>query len=64
MQGRDFLKSAAAIPALNRALTPARNFHPMPHQTMTALLANGQYDEKYKTSNRFEGTIHNPEYPG
>jgi tyrosyl-tRNA synthetase len=55
---------------LNQALTLARNFQPMPHQAMTALLAKtataavaGQY-EKYKTSNMFDGTIHNPQYLG
>jgi predicted aldo/keto reductase-like oxidoreductase len=55
---------------LNQALTLARNFKPMPHEAMTALLAKtsnaavaGQY-EKYKTSHMFDGTIHNPEYLG
>jgi predicted aldo/keto reductase-like oxidoreductase len=55
---------------LNQALTLARNFQPMPHQAMTALLAKtataavaGQY-EKYKTSNMFDGTVHNPQYLG
>jgi uncharacterized protein len=55
---------------LNQALTLARNFQPMPHEAMTALLAKtatasvaGQY-EKYKTSNMFDGTVHNPQYLG
>ena len=55
---------------LNQALTLARNFHPMPQEAMTALLAKtanaavaGQY-EKYKTSNMFDGTMHNPQYLG
>jgi predicted aldo/keto reductase-like oxidoreductase len=55
---------------LNQALTLARNFHPMPHEEMTALLAKtanvavaGQY-EKYKTSTKFDGTVHNPQYLG
>jgi predicted aldo/keto reductase-like oxidoreductase len=55
---------------LNQALTLARNFRPMPQETMTALLSKtanaavaGKY-EKYKTSNMFDGTIHNPQYLG
>jgi predicted aldo/keto reductase-like oxidoreductase len=55
---------------LNQALTLARNFHPMPQEAMTALLAKtsnaavvGQY-EKYKTSHMFDGTIHNPQHLG
>jgi uncharacterized protein len=55
---------------LNQALTLARNFQPMPHEAMTALLAKtanaavaGQY-EKYKTSNMFDGTVHSPQYLG
>jgi predicted aldo/keto reductase-like oxidoreductase len=55
---------------LNQALALARNFQPMPHEAMTALLAKtsnaavaGHY-EKYKTSNMFDGTIHNPQYLG
>jgi predicted aldo/keto reductase-like oxidoreductase len=59
-----------SMQVLNQALTLARNFHPMPQPAMTALLAKtanaavaGEY-EKYKTSNMFDGTIHNPEYLG
>jgi hypothetical protein len=55
---------------LNQALTLARNFHPMPQEAMSALLAKtasvavaGQY-EKYKTSTMFDGTVHNPQYLG
>ena len=55
---------------LGQALTLARNFQPLPHQAMTALLAKttdasvaGQY-EKYKSSTMFDGTVHNPQYLG
>ncbi len=59
-----------SMQVLNQALTLARNFRPLPQEQMTALLAKtsnasmaGQY-EKYKTSNMFDGTIHNPQYLG
>ncbi len=55
---------------LNQALGVARNFKPLPHEEMTALLAKtantavaGQF-EKYKTSTMFDGTTHNPQYLG
>ncbi len=59
-----------SMQVLNQALTLARNFRPLPHEEMTALLAKtvnasvaGQY-EKYKTSQMFDGTNHNPQYLG
>ncbi len=55
---------------LNQALTLARNFRPMPHAAMTALLSKtaesaiaGKY-ELYKSSTTFDGTTHNPSYLG
>ncbi len=59
-----------SMQVLNQALNLARNFKPLPAEQMTALLAKttnasvaGQY-EKYKTSNMFDGTVHNPQYLG
>lgn len=59
-----------SMQVLNQALTLARNFRPLPQEQMTALLAKtvnasvaGQY-EKYKTSEMFDGTNHNPQYLG
>lgn len=59
-----------SMQVLNQALTLARNFRPLPQEQMTALLAKtvnasmaGQY-EKYKTSEMFDGTSHNPQYLG
>jgi predicted aldo/keto reductase-like oxidoreductase len=59
-----------SMQVLNQALTLARNFRPLPQEQMTALLAKtvnasvaGQY-EKYKTSQMFDGTNHNPQYLG
>lgn len=59
-----------SMQVLNQALNLARNFKPLLHEQMTALLAKttnasvaGQY-EKYKTSTMFDGTVHNPQYLG
>jgi predicted aldo/keto reductase-like oxidoreductase len=59
-----------SMQVLNQALTLARSFRPLPQEQMTALLAKtvnasvaGQY-EKYKTSEMFDGTNHNPQYLG
>jgi uncharacterized protein len=55
---------------LQQALGAARNFKPLSHEQMAALLAktatvaaNGQY-ERYKTSHDFDGTYHNPKWLG
>jgi predicted aldo/keto reductase-like oxidoreductase len=55
---------------LEQALTAGRTFKPLSEQQVTALLtktapvaANGQY-ELYKTSIRFDGTTHNPQWLG
>ena len=59
-----------SMQVLDQALTLARNFRPLPHDAITALLAKtanaavaGEY-EKYKTSHMFDGTVHNPQYLG
>ena len=59
-----------SLPVLEQALTAARTFKPLSEQQAAALLAktapvaaNGQY-ELYKTSLRFDGTTHNPQWLG
>ncbi|MDQ1693701.1 MAG: hypothetical protein QOH85_1236 [Acidobacteriaceae bacterium] len=78
----DCLKYAMSLPVsvtitgcdtmqyLEQALAVSRNFHPLPQEAMTAMLAKtantavaGQY-EKYKTSTMFDGTTHNPKFLG
>lgn len=53
---------------LDRAFVAARTFHPMDEAETVAILAKtqqaaarGKY-EPYKTSTRFDGTIHNPQW--
>jgi predicted aldo/keto reductase-like oxidoreductase len=57
-------------PILEQALTAARTFRPLSEQEVAALLARtvqaaerGRY-ELYKTSDRFDGTAHNPQWLG
>lgn len=59
-----------SIPILEQALNTARNFRPMSSKEVAVLLAktdqashNGQF-ELYKTSTRFDGTTHNPQWLG
>lgn len=59
-----------SLPILEQALSAARTFKPLSAQQVAALLAktapvaaNGQY-ELYKTSLRFDGTTHNPQWLG
>ncbi|HWG58081.1 MAG TPA: aldo/keto reductase [Candidatus Acidoferrales bacterium] len=59
-----------SIPILQQALDTVRNFHPMSATAVAALLAktdhaaqNGQF-ELYKSSTRFDGTVHNPQWLG
>jgi aryl-alcohol dehydrogenase-like predicted oxidoreductase len=55
---------------LQQALKAAKTFRPMNESEVAALLAktdvaarNGEY-ELYKTSNQFDGTVHNPQWLG
>jgi predicted aldo/keto reductase-like oxidoreductase len=55
---------------LEQALKAAKTFRPMAEPEVAALLAktdvaarNGEY-ELYKTSNQFDGTVHNPQWLG
>ena len=55
---------------LNQALDAARSFKPMSKEQVASLLAKttsasakGDF-EKYKTTNNFDGTIHNPQWLG
>ena len=57
-----------SVARVQQALEAARTFKPLSKQEMAAILAktalaakNGEY-EKYKTSDHFDGTAHNPEY--
>jgi aryl-alcohol dehydrogenase-like predicted oxidoreductase len=57
-----------SVARVKQALEAARTFTPLSKTEMAAILAktalaakNGEY-EKYKTSDHFDGTAHNPEY--
>jgi hypothetical protein len=59
-----------SLPILQQALEVARNFQPMDSSQVAALLAKtakaaeaGQF-ELYKTSQRFDGTVANPQWLG
>jgi len=59
-----------SLPILEQALKAARSFKPMSGEQVAAILAKtapvaqtGQY-EGYKTTNSFDGTIHNPQWLG
>ena len=59
-----------SMPVLQQALGVARNFKPLTHDEVAAILAktepvaaNGEY-ELYKTSDKFDGTAHNPKWLG
>jgi predicted aldo/keto reductase-like oxidoreductase len=59
-----------SLAILEQALKAARTFKPMSETQVAAILAktapvarNGQY-EGYKTTNNFDGTIHNPQWLG
>jgi len=59
-----------SMPILEQALTAARTFQPLGEPEVAALLAKtataaaqGRY-ELYKTSDRFDGTAHNPQWLG
>jgi uncharacterized protein len=57
-----------SVARVQQALEVARTFKPLSKEQMAAILAktaqaakNGEF-EKYKISNHFDGTVHNPEY--
>jgi predicted aldo/keto reductase-like oxidoreductase len=59
-----------SLPILQQALDAARSFQPLDKQQVAAMLAKtapaaagGKY-ELYKTSDRFDGTVHNPQWLG
>jgi aryl-alcohol dehydrogenase-like predicted oxidoreductase len=59
-----------SLPILEQALTAARTFRPLKKQEVAALLAKtakaaekGRY-ERYKTTDQFDGTAHNPQWLG
>ena len=59
-----------SLPMLEQALNAARSYRPMSDTQVSELLARtanaaraGQY-ERYKTTHRFDGTFHNPQWLG
>jgi predicted aldo/keto reductase-like oxidoreductase len=53
-----------SMPILQQALDAARSFQPMSKADVGALLAGKGEFERYKISNDFDGTVHNPQWLG